>query len=73
MTRCKFKCESVTNTENGAEILMRPVTKGGEENEKFFKWTPYGELKIGTVNPEVAKKLIPGKEYYIDITMVKPL
>lgn len=52
---------------------MRPVTKGGEENEKFFKWTPYGELKIGTVNPEVAKKLIPGKEYYIDITMVKPL
>lgn len=69
MTRCKFKCESVLNTVDGATIKLSPVTSGSEENKKFFKYTPFGEFNFGTVNSEVATQFIPGKEYYIDISL----
>lgn len=54
--------------EPGYEVTMQPVSGGSAENENFFKYTPYGELKIGTINPEVAKRLEVGKTYYLDIT-----
>ena len=71
MVRCKFKCESKTITENGAEIKMVPVTYGSKENDEFFKYTPYGEIKIGTINKEAAEQFQPGKEYFIDISLAE--
>lgn len=68
MTRCKFKCVTVLNNTDGSIIELTPVTSGSKENADFFKYTPFGELKLGTVNPEAAKQFIPGKEYYLDIT-----
>lgn len=70
MTRCKFKCNTVLNTVDGATVELFPVTTGSEENKRFFTYTPFGELKLGIVNPFEAKQFIPGKEYYIDITEV---
>ncbi len=66
--RAKFKCESKTLTVNGAQVTLVPVTTGSKENEEFFKYTPYGKLEVGTINPEAAKQIEPGKEYYIDIS-----
>lgn len=37
------------------------------EDKDFFKWTPYGELKFGTINYDAADGLELGTEYYIDI------
>jgi hypothetical protein len=68
MTRCKFYCASKTETRDGFSIHMIPVTCGSKENEAFFKYTPCGEFNFGTINPEAAKELTPGKEYYIDIS-----
>jgi hypothetical protein len=59
---------SKTETSDGFTIVMQPVTCGSIENASFFKYTPFGELKFGTINPEAAKELIPGKEYFIDIS-----
>lgn len=70
MVRCKFKCDSKTETTSGFEIKMTPVTCGSKENEEFFKYTPYGELKIGTINVEASKVFTPGKEYFINISAV---
>jgi hypothetical protein len=71
MVRAKFKVRSKTEFEQGTfSIEMFPVCGDSEENKKFFKWTPCGELKLQTVNPDAAKNLEPGKEYYIDITPV---
>lgn len=53
----------------GASLAMRPVY-GGEENEKFFRLTPWGELFIGTVVPEVADQFKPGVEVWLDITPI---
>lgn len=68
MVRCKFKCISKTQRESGNEICFQPVTHGSPENDTFFKWTPWGELKFGTINDVAAEQFKVGKEYYIDFT-----
>lgn len=68
MGRCKFKCIAKNQSENGYELHFVPVTCGSAENESFFKWTPYGELTIGTVNAAAAAQFEPGKTYYLDLT-----
>lgn len=46
-------------------IQMYPVTSGSEENKKFYKWSPSGELKLTTINPSAAEQFIPGEEKFI--------
>ena len=66
--RAKFKVEEVTQTTNGHSVRLTPVTGGSPENEQFFKWTPWGEVKIGTINAEAAAQFEPGKQFYVDFT-----
>lgn len=68
MTRAKFNCQAVTHTAEGQEVVLTPVVGGSDENESFFKWTPFGEIKMGIVNPNV--NFTPGKDYYVDFTEV---
>ncbi len=70
MVRAKFMCISKKQDINGFEIIFSPVVSGSPENAEFFKWTPYGELKMGTVNPSAAAEFEPGKEYFLDFTKV---
>lgn len=65
IVRSKFKCDEVANRPDGKVIRMSPVTSGSEENEQFFKWTPFGNLEMGIVNEDV--EFVPGHEYYLDI------
>lgn len=53
------------------DVQLSPVTTGSEENEKFYAWTPGGYLTLSTVNLEIAKELILGKEFYVDLTAVE--
>lgn len=71
MVRAKFRCEGKETLENGCIIHLSPVTSGSEENEKFFKYTPFGEIKLGVVNEEASKQFVSGKEYYVDFTSVE--
>lgn len=71
MVRAKFTCISKTQTAAGFEICMEPVTCGSKENETFFRFTPCGSIKFGTVNADSAKEFIPGDECYIDFTPCK--
>ena len=47
---------------------MLPVVNGSKENEEFFKYTPYGKLDLGIVNPDAAKEIESGCTYYLDLT-----
>ena len=67
-TRCKFKVESKTECAAGYQILLKPVTSGSPENEKFYQYTPFGEFNLGLLKVETAAQFEVGKEYYIDIT-----
>ncbi len=74
ITRCKFRCTKVEkqasgNMEPGKEFAyvayFEVVTCGSKENDEFFMWTPFGELRMGALRDD---KFIPGKEYYLDIS-----
>jgi hypothetical protein len=67
--RAKFKVTSITESEGSLKsIRLQPVVGGSPENEKFFKYTPGGQIELGTVNSAAAEQFIVGKLYYIDFT-----
>lgn len=68
MIRAKFKCVTKEQNETGFIVKFHTVALGSKENEKFFKYTPFGELSMGTINAEAAAQIEPGKEYYLDIS-----
>lgn len=68
MTRAKFRVETVTHSANGAEVQLVPVTGGSPENDSFYKWTPYGGIKLGLLSPATAAAFKPGASFYVDFT-----
>lgn len=71
--RAKFKVQSVTESEGGLKTAnLTPVTSGSPENEQFFKWTPGGQIQLGTINPTAAEQFTPGRQFYVDFTPADP-
>ncbi len=66
--RAKFRLDRREEHGDGFNLTFQPVTGGSPENDKFFKYTPWGELKMGTINPEAAMSFEIGGEYYLDFT-----
>lgn len=64
--KAKFKCDEVCSRGEGMTVELSPVTGGSEENEKFFKYTPFGILKMGLLNNSF--RFDPDAEYYVEIT-----
>lgn len=70
MIRAKFKVDKITNDVNGSVLEASPVTCGSSENETFFKLTPFGNLRMGTLNEDAIGQLKQGQEFYMDITPI---
>lgn len=77
MVRAKFVVESYETrladsrnpqSEELRTVTMSPVSSGSEENKKFFRWTPNGQIKMGILNPAAWENLELGKSYYVDFT-----
>lgn len=71
MVKAKFKCDSVTISTSGEFVNLSPVTSGSEENKSFSKCTPSGSLSMMVTNEALFGHFIPGKEYYLDITIAE--
>lgn len=75
MVRAKYKCTEVIkresyNNSNKKFVYTAKfyvVTSGSEENNKFFEYTPSGNIDIGTYKEDVFEV---GKEYYVDFTKI---
>ena len=52
--------------EKGYDIHLYAVSGGSEEGQKFFKYTPYGEITMGVLNPAAAAQFEEGKDYYVE-------
>lgn len=65
-TRCKFKCNSVTDHGQAKDASFSPVTSDTPENKTFWQYTPSGKLDLTWLNANV--QFVPGKEYYMDIS-----
>ena len=68
--RAKFRCDSVTKHSWGAHVrtfkFSAVCADEVEENQRFHKATPNGQLEICVDNPSVEFEL--GKPYYLDFT-----
>lgn len=51
-------------------IKLEAVVDGSEENDRFFRWTPSGQISMHCVNEAANKQFEAGKEYYVDFTPV---
>jgi hypothetical protein len=71
--RAKFVCTEKTETKDGYRIKAQPVYAGSEENDKYFKFTPSGNLDLGTINEAAAAEYKPGQEFYLDMTQAVPV
>lgn len=77
--RAKFRVSSYETCLQGSgtdvvecrTVKMQAVYDGSEENKKFFKYTPNGQITIGLLNPEAWKQFQLGGEYYVDFTDAK--
>ena len=72
-TRAKFLCtgyDQNTDTSGPRFYQFTAVTNDSTpENERYYRATPSGSLRIGVDNPAV--EFIPGSSYYLDITPAK--
>ena len=66
--RAKFRVDERAERTNGGKVTLSPVIDGSEENKKFFMYTPYGKIEMGTINEDAIKEFTPGREFYIDFT-----
>lgn len=77
--RAKFFVNTVKHScdHNGAigseELELSAVTgsSGDEVNKQWSKWTPNGRLTMTINNQGAMRKLLPGQEVYIDITVIE--
>ena len=52
-------------------VVLNPVHANSDrkhENTRFWDYSPSGEIKLGTVNPDAWNCFQIGKEYYMDFT-----
>lgn len=60
-----------TETVECRTVKMSAVADGSEENKKFFRFTPSGQINIGILNQAAWEQLPLGAEVYVDFTLAK--
>lgn len=69
--RAKFRVEDVIkHGEEHTTIRLRAVTSGSEENKKYWKYTPSGDLNM-TVLSHVVGGFEINQEYYITLELAE--
>jgi len=61
-----FVCQSTehdTNNPEQGQVHLTAVTGENEKHKEFFAYTPYADLRMGILNPEAFKQIVPGKTY----------
>lgn len=66
--RAKVRCNAKTDREvHFATVYEQDGTKH-DENARFTKATPWGDIRMGIDNPAALEKFEVNKEYYVDFT-----
>lgn len=67
MVRAKVTCEGIENNAVSFRTVYEP-NGPSDENMRFTKASPWGEIKLGIDNPAALEQFAPGKSYYVDFT-----
>lgn len=68
-----FVCQSAEPDANNPEqgqVYLSAVTEDNEKHKEFFAYTPYGELRMGILNPPAFKQIVPNKTYRLTLEQV---
>jgi hypothetical protein len=68
MVRAKLRVDSIEGNNLKMSTVMDNST---EENRRFTKATPWGQLSFGIDNPEALKQFEVGKYYYADFSLAE--
>lgn len=75
-TRAKFRCNAVEDYGQTKKVRLHTVYEGelgpNEENKRFTKASPSGEIWISIDNPEASVQFVPGREYYVTFDDAAP-
>lgn len=66
--RAKFKLVGREEGCEGFSLKFEPVVSGSPENDQFFKYTPWGVLRLGIISADAAREFTVGDDYYLDFT-----
>lgn len=70
--RAKFRVSVIEDYGTSKKIKLNVVYEGSlgpnDENKRFTKATPNGEIWMTVDNPYAADQFAPGDEWYVDFT-----
>lgn len=68
-TICKFRCDSVKHFGYANEVTLHAqYDETLDEDRRFSKATPSGNITFMVTNPNIFDFFVPGKCYYLNIT-----
>ncbi len=74
--RGKWRVSRVEDYGTSKKVVLNTVYEGplgeNEENKRFTKASPSGEIWITIDNPYASEQFKPGQEWYTDFTLATP-
>lgn len=72
VVRAKFRVHSVEDFGQSKTVKLGAVCADEiEENQRYHRYTPFGELKMTIDNPAASERFEEGKTFYLDFVEVK--
>lgn len=66
--RAKVRCIEKENGVVRFETVYEPDQNRDDENARFTKATPWGNIELGIDNPDAIEQFEIEKQYYVDFT-----
>lgn len=66
VVRAKVRCNAKTGSSVDFTTVYEPDEKKNDENARFTKATPWGDIRLGIDNPAAIEMFEVNKEYYVD-------
>jgi hypothetical protein len=66
--RAKVRCNAKSGNEVHFTTVYEPDGSKNDENARFTKASPWGDIRMGIDNPAAMEKFEVNKEYYVDFT-----
>lgn len=68
MVRAKVVCMSKADNRVMFETVYEPDESKNDENARFTKGTPWGEIELGIDNEDAMSQFEVDQEYYVDFS-----
>lgn len=66
--RAKVRCNAKSGNEVSFTTVYEPDGTKNDENARFTKATPWGDIRLGIDNPGAAGQFEVNRHYYVDFT-----